>query len=71
MFNKLVSVCPLLPPLTHWAEDEAVDLESILDDTIVETTRRRRAYPRKILPHVVHSLKAERKIMVGVRVTER
>ncbi|XP_018538469.1 kinetochore-associated protein NSL1 homolog [Lates calcarifer] len=44
-------------------EDEAVDLESILDDTIVETTRRRRAYPRKILPHVVHSLKAERKIM--------
>ncbi|XP_008300033.1 kinetochore-associated protein NSL1 homolog [Stegastes partitus] len=45
------------------AEDEAIDLEGLLDDTIVETTRRRRAYPRKILPHVVHALKAERKIM--------
>ncbi|KAM6991940.1 kinetochore-associated protein NSL1 homolog [Tautogolabrus adspersus] len=44
-------------------ESEAVDLESLLDDTIVETTRRRRTYPRKILPHVLHSLKAERKIM--------
>ncbi|XP_044025145.1 kinetochore-associated protein NSL1 homolog isoform X2 [Siniperca chuatsi] len=44
-------------------EDEAVDLESLLDDTIVETTRRRRTYPRRILPHVVHSLKAERKLM--------
>ncbi|XP_040920476.1 kinetochore-associated protein NSL1 homolog [Toxotes jaculatrix] len=44
-------------------EDEAVDLESLLDDTIVETTRRRRTYPRQILPHVVHSLKAERKLM--------
>ncbi|XP_039980426.1 kinetochore-associated protein NSL1 homolog [Xiphias gladius] len=44
-------------------EDEAVDLESVLDDTIVETTRRRRTYPRQILPHVVHSLKAERKLM--------
>ncbi|XP_028252822.1 kinetochore-associated protein NSL1 homolog isoform X2 [Parambassis ranga] len=44
-------------------ETEAVDLESLLDDTIVETTRRRRAYPRQILPHVVHTLKAERKIM--------
>ncbi|XP_072218327.1 kinetochore-associated protein NSL1 homolog isoform X2 [Leuresthes tenuis] len=44
-------------------EDEAVDLDSLLDDTIVETTRRRRTYPRKILPHVVHALKAERKIM--------
>lgn len=45
--------------------DEADDLESMLDDTIVETARRRRAYPGRILPHVVHSLKAERKIMVG------
>ncbi|XP_034018670.1 kinetochore-associated protein NSL1 homolog [Thalassophryne amazonica] len=44
-------------------EDESVDLESLLDDTIVETSRRRRTYPRKILPHVVHSLKAERKLM--------
>ncbi|KAF7231022.1 kinetochore-associated protein NSL1 homolog isoform X1 [Nothobranchius furzeri] len=45
------------------AEDEAVDLESILDDTIVETTRKRRTYPKKILPHVVQGLKTERKIM--------
>ncbi|XP_070705868.1 kinetochore-associated protein NSL1 homolog [Pempheris klunzingeri] len=45
------------------AEDEAVDLESLLDDTIVETTRKRRVYPRQILPHVVHSLKAERKLL--------
>ncbi|XP_036942959.1 kinetochore-associated protein NSL1 homolog [Acanthopagrus latus] len=44
-------------------DEEDVDLDSLLDDTIVETTRRRRAYPKKILPHVVHSLKAERKIM--------
>ncbi|XP_034435380.1 kinetochore-associated protein NSL1 homolog [Hippoglossus hippoglossus] len=44
-------------------EDESADLESLLDDTIVETTRRRRTYPRQILPHVVHSLKAERKLM--------
>ncbi|KAM6915090.1 kinetochore-associated protein NSL1 homolog [Xenentodon cancila] len=45
------------------AEEEIVDLESLLDDTIVETTRRRRTYPKKILPHVVHGLKAQRKIM--------
>ena len=51
-----------------WAEGESADLESLLDDTIVETTRRRRTYPRQILPHVVHSLKAERKLMVGVGV---
>ncbi|KAM9354528.1 kinetochore-associated protein NSL1 homolog isoform 4-T4 [Pholidichthys leucotaenia] len=44
-------------------EDEAVDVESLLDETIVETTRRRRVFPKKILPHVVHALKAERKIM--------
>ncbi|KAG8011478.1 Kinetochore-associated protein NSL1-like protein [Nibea albiflora] len=45
------------------AEEEAADLESLLDDTVVETTRRRRAYPKKILPHVVHSLRAERKLL--------
>ncbi|XP_068454907.1 kinetochore-associated protein NSL1 homolog [Clinocottus analis] len=45
------------------AEDEATDLESLLDDTIVEATRRRRVYPKKILPHVIHALKAERKLM--------
>ncbi|KAK5852596.1 hypothetical protein PBY51_006448 [Eleginops maclovinus] len=44
-------------------EDEAQDLGNLLDDTIVETTRRRCSYPKKILPHVVHSLKAERKLM--------
>ncbi|XP_029986395.1 kinetochore-associated protein NSL1 homolog [Sphaeramia orbicularis] len=44
-------------------EDEAVDLEIQLDDAIVETSRRRRTYPRTILPHVVHALKAERKLM--------
>ncbi|XP_019114684.1 kinetochore-associated protein NSL1 homolog isoform X1 [Larimichthys crocea] len=44
-------------------EEEAVDLDSLLDDTVVETTRRRRAYPKKILPHVVHSLRAERKVL--------
>lgn len=46
--------------------DEAIDLDILLDDTIVETTWRRRTYPKQILPHVVHSLKAERKLMVGV-----
>ncbi|XP_067428441.1 kinetochore-associated protein NSL1 homolog isoform X1 [Thunnus thynnus] len=45
------------------AEYEADDLESLLDDTIVETTRKRRTYPKKILRHAVHSLKAERKLM--------
>ncbi|XP_040017056.2 kinetochore-associated protein NSL1 homolog [Gasterosteus aculeatus] len=45
------------------AEDEAMDLESLLDDTIVEAAGRRRAYPKKILPHVVHSLRAERSLM--------
>ncbi|XP_020773415.1 kinetochore-associated protein NSL1 homolog [Boleophthalmus pectinirostris] len=44
-------------------DEEEVDLESQLDDVIVETSRKRRTYPRKILPHVVHALKAERKIM--------
>ncbi|CAJ1077662.1 kinetochore-associated protein NSL1 homolog [Xyrichtys novacula] len=44
-------------------ESEALDLESLLDDTIVETTRRRSTYPRKILPHVLHALKAERKLL--------
>lgn len=43
-----------------------MDLESLLDDTIVEAAGRRRAYPKKILPHVVHSLRAERSLMVGV-----
>ncbi|XP_061602801.1 kinetochore-associated protein NSL1 homolog [Cololabis saira] len=45
------------------AEEEAADLESLLDDTIVETTRKRRSFPTKILPHVIHGLKAQRKIL--------
>ncbi|KAL3052111.1 hypothetical protein OYC64_004796 [Pagothenia borchgrevinki] len=44
-------------------EEEPLDLESLLDDTIVETTRRRRVYPKQILPHVIHTLRAERKLM--------
>ncbi|XP_068199345.1 kinetochore-associated protein NSL1 homolog isoform X1 [Antennarius striatus] len=47
--------------------DEAPDveeLESLLDDAIVDTSWRRRCYPRQILPHVIHALKAERKLMV-------
>ncbi|XP_023808671.1 kinetochore-associated protein NSL1 homolog isoform X2 [Oryzias latipes] len=48
-------------PAAH--EDQAVDVESLLDETIIEATRRRRVFPMKILPHAVRSLKAERKIM--------
>ncbi|XP_072296795.1 kinetochore-associated protein NSL1 homolog [Eucyclogobius newberryi] len=44
-------------------DEEEVDLESQLDDVIVETSSKRRTYPRKVLPHVVHALKAERKLM--------
>ncbi|XP_054474729.1 kinetochore-associated protein NSL1 homolog [Anoplopoma fimbria] len=61
--NVLVNGQPWEEAPDAEAEDEALDLESLLDDTIVETTRRRRTYPKKILPHVVHSLKAERKLM--------
>ncbi|XP_035534756.1 kinetochore-associated protein NSL1 homolog [Morone saxatilis] len=61
--NVLVNGQPWQEAPDVEAVDEAVDLESLLDDTIVETTRRRRSYPRQILPHVVHSLKAERKLM--------
>lgn len=61
--NVLVNGQPWQEAPDAEAEDEAMDLESLLDDTIVEATRRRRTYPKKILPHVVHSLKAERKLM--------
>ncbi|XP_056150655.1 kinetochore-associated protein NSL1 homolog [Lampris incognitus] len=44
-------------------DDSVLALECLLDDTIVETTRRRRQCPREILPHLVHALKAERKLM--------
>lgn len=43
--------------------EEDVDLESQLDDAIVETSYRRYAYPKKILPHAVHALKAERELL--------
>lgn len=65
VFSKLCVVFVSLR--THSAVDEAVDLEAALDETIVETTWKRRTYPKRILPHVVHTLKAERKLMVGVR----
>lgn len=43
--------------------EEDVDLEGKLDDVIVETSYKRRTYPKKIVPHVVHTLKAERKLL--------
>uniref|UniRef100_UPI0037E87BD6 kinetochore-associated protein NSL1 homolog n=1 Tax=Semicossyphus pulcher TaxID=241346 RepID=UPI0037E87BD6 len=61
--NVLVNGQPWEEAPDDEAESEAVDLNSLLDDTIVETSRRRRTYPRKILPHVLHTLKAERKLM--------
>ncbi|XP_059212290.1 kinetochore-associated protein NSL1 homolog [Centropristis striata] len=61
--NVLVNGQPWEEAPDAEAEDEAVNLEGLLDDSIVETTRRRRTFPRKILPHVVHSLKAERKLL--------
>lgn len=45
---------------------ESSDLDVLLDDTIVEAAWKRRVYPKRILPHVVHSLRAERKLMVGL-----
>lgn len=47
-------------------DDEVLDVEGVLDNTIVETTWKRRTHPKQILPHVIHSLKAERRIMVCV-----
>ncbi|CAL8392388.1 unnamed protein product [Arctogadus glacialis] len=43
--------------------DEAVVLENLLDDTVVELGRCRRRYPKVILHHVVRGLRAERKLM--------
>lgn len=43
------------------------DEEAKLDELMVEATEKRRTFPRQILPHVVHGLKAERKLMVGAR----
>lgn len=39
------------------------DLDDQLDEAMVETAWRRRRYPKVILPHAVHALKAERKIL--------
>lgn len=46
---------------------ESTDLDIILDDAIVEAARKRCIYPKRILPHVVHAFKAERKLMVGLQ----
>ncbi|KAG7260600.1 hypothetical protein CRUP_013212 [Coryphaenoides rupestris] len=43
--------------------DEAELLANLLDDTVVEVSRWRRRGPREILPHVVHGLRAQRKLM--------
>lgn len=45
---------------------ESSDLDVVLDDTIVEAAWKRRVYPKRILTHVVHTLKAERKLLVGL-----
>ncbi|XP_046878201.1 kinetochore-associated protein NSL1 homolog [Hypomesus transpacificus] len=37
--------------------------DNLLDESIVETARRRREYPQAIVPYVVRTLKAERKLM--------
>lgn len=43
---------------------ESSDLDVVLDDAIVEAAWKRRVYPRRVLPHAVRSLKAERKLLV-------
>ncbi|XP_062378957.1 kinetochore-associated protein NSL1 homolog [Sardina pilchardus] len=44
-------------------DGERITLDDILDEKIVETSRKRSCYPKKIIPFVVRSLKAERKLM--------
>lgn len=44
-------------------DGERLTMDDILDEKIVETTRKRSSYPKKIVPFVVRSLKAERKLM--------
>lgn len=44
---------------------ESTDLDVLLDDAIVEAAWKRRVYPKRVLEHVVHSLRAERRLMVG------
>ncbi|KAG9282576.1 hypothetical protein AMEX_G1255 [Astyanax mexicanus] len=55
-------------PWEEAAEEDGADcevstLDDMLDEKIVEATRKRSIYPKKILPYVVRSLKAERKLM--------
>ncbi|KAL7872187.1 hypothetical protein SRHO_G00071700 [Serrasalmus rhombeus] len=55
-------------PWEEAAEEDGDDcefgaLDDMLDEKIVQTTRKRSIYPKKILPYVVRSLKAERKLM--------
>ncbi|XP_028296458.1 kinetochore-associated protein NSL1 homolog [Gouania willdenowi] len=61
--NVLVNGLPWDEAPDDEVEEEVIDLESVLDETIVETTRRRSKFPKHILPHVVHALKAQRKIL--------
>ncbi|KAJ8355822.1 hypothetical protein SKAU_G00186160 [Synaphobranchus kaupii] len=44
-------------------EADCKTLDDLLDENILETTLKRRNYPKKILPYVVRSLKAERELM--------
>lgn len=48
---------------TRDEDGERLTMDDILDEKIVETTRKRSSYPKKIVPYVVRSLKAERKLM--------
>ncbi|KAL2082798.1 hypothetical protein ACEWY4_022616 [Coilia grayii] len=50
----------------HSGEDvfsENVTMNDLLDDQIVDTTTKRRCYPTRIVPFVLRSLKAQRKLM--------
>ncbi|KAJ8270675.1 hypothetical protein GJAV_G00117890 [Gymnothorax javanicus] len=44
-------------------EADCKTLDDLLDENILETTLKRSNYPKKILPYVVRSLKAERELM--------
>ncbi|XP_062857268.1 kinetochore-associated protein NSL1 homolog [Trichomycterus rosablanca] len=50
-------------PEENGQDSECNTLDDLLDEKIVQTTWKRSAYPKKILPYVVRSLKAERKLM--------
>ncbi|XP_063078338.1 kinetochore-associated protein NSL1 homolog [Engraulis encrasicolus] len=42
---------------------DAITMDDLLDDKIVDTTSKRRCYPMRIVPFVLRSLKAEREQM--------